>query len=310
MCCHVGTAMRKRRRPQWLDEVLGDEVHEVTSSDGSIPGNGKRSNTSSPEEECADDEGAGQDESPQAVASATSTGGASTGGDDAWFTGWDPDLQQFWRVAANLGAKGTKQWTSSIKAIDDDADDTCVTAVWDDGYEREIPSVTCGQWRARAETRDQAKPTGKFVLWKGDGYIIKEKPWDRNPLLLLLRDDQKPPRQVCQLRIDVMPTKEESLQVMKDLVAELVKDSTGDPKEIRGRLLEARGAAIPRKGKAVVDNSKATSEASMGTGGEACSATALPVTPPKVPNPSQRNPVSRADAVISMKLDDGNLFFD
>jgi hypothetical protein len=119
-------------------------------------------------------------------------------GEGGYMYGFDPEYAQAWRQ--KLGQP--REWANDIKEPDDASGDHPV-AVFSDGSERAILSITMEQYKATMKVSGGSNGV-KGKLWHhGTAYIAYRK--DRNPLLILYQE--KSPEQegsdvqLCQVTV-------------------------------------------------------------------------------------------------------------
>lgn len=111
-----------------------------------------------------------------------------------YFTGWDPEIEQAWRVPADDPDESKRQYTKNIECDPNAKAEEFITAIFDDGFTATISSMSVRQWRAREKAR--AKKLSSHLHHEG-GYMLKWKR-DREPLLYVVRESE-PSRQICQV---------------------------------------------------------------------------------------------------------------
>ena len=167
-----------------------------------------------------------------------------------WFTGWDAEQEQAWRVLArDADDERLRQYTDKILYDERAAEEQFVKAVWKDGFVWEVACLTVGQWKARLTAKAACK-RGRSAppLWESKGFFVREKS-DRRPLLWIGKNDNKQ-KQLCQVRIDLFESRDAALALVIKLATAMATGDCAHPYETRDRLLRELGLLKTGPGKA------------------------------------------------------------
>lgn len=156
-----------------------------------------------------------------------------------YFVGWSAELEQAWRLAgaAETSDNIQKEWATKIILDPNMDDDDNVIGEWGDGWRAQIAGLTARQWRARMAAEADKKRGA--AIFSDNGLFIKKKK-DRAGLLWIGKDD-RPQQQLCQLRIDWLPTEADGIELMKKVLQAMARDADLNPYPYRDELLKTAG---------------------------------------------------------------------
>ena len=225
MATHLGAALRRQNVPRWAKQILemSEDGRAVDAHDATGPALDEEEEggqLAPPIQDIvvdvqSDDEKKTDDD--QLV---------STGCDDQleecdkslaeqnYFVGFEPDLDRAWRTPADFDIVA-KDFTQGIRVPAEASPSDVVVAHWPDGYAHELSSVTVAMWTAKKE----AALKSRSWLWHGHGYIVKEKA-DRGALVYLATVDNRS-KQLCQMKVDHMPSKDAATEVLAEVANKL-----------------------------------------------------------------------------------------
>ncbi len=146
-----------------------------------------------------------------------------------WFVGWNSELGAAWRQAPNT-SEAEREHTKVLvipKGADDDDE---MIARWSDGYEHKLPTLRVARFKVmKMQTEKQ-----KGVLWRGYGFVVKEKK-DRCQLLYLATEEA-PTKQRLQLVKGKFAEASDGVELLAKVAKRMSEDAGCDPKAERDKL--------------------------------------------------------------------------
>lgn len=160
-----------------------------------------------------------------------------------WLVGFEQETFRAFRVPADNDT-APLEYTNIFGTPPDEDLEPC-TAIWPDGFRHKIVDVTAAQYRSRQEALQQKRKKTKDARKEEyHNYELSIKR-DRHALAWLRVKGSK--KQICQVRIDQVPSEDYAFDILKKVVDGI--ESGKDPYAVRNALLEEVGI-VPSKGMA------------------------------------------------------------
>jgi hypothetical protein len=229
MCRHWMQALTRPTPPKWAQDVAGPIAHAAAAvsdddkGEGSEEGDDEEEDSEAKADQSDELDGDREEEEEEqeekslskrpaaaSLAKPVVPGVDSTGAVELKFwVGWDSEQNLAWRTMVGDKSK-RKEFTNTISVPEGKPDIALVIATWDDGWSKEIPSVSIGRWKAMLDSQ-----APKASLWSGSGYVIRRKA-DRSELVYLVHETAKS-KQLCQIKVAMCLSFEDAVALMKEV---------------------------------------------------------------------------------------------